>query len=511
MIRLLIGIAVLCWSTCGEARWLKTSSNHFVIYADTNEKTVRTLAEKLERFDSALTYLNQVEPFQPSPSSRVTIYVLSNQSQVARIFGKGGSQIGGFYTPRAAGPVAFVPLRTELNDDFDYSLVTLLHEYTHHFMISNTRFETVRWIIEGSADFYASARFDPAGSVWLGRTAYFRAGELFGESSVQLPELFDSTLYARKHKGNWGPFYGRSWLLYHYLFFSSERRGQLNRYLRLMREGKSSPAAAAEAFGDPAALDIELMRYQAKPELLSLQLPATAVKTGPITVEALDDGEAAAMPVVIRSKRGVTRENATAILTDARAVAAKFPKNAAVLSALAEAEQDAGNHAEAVAAANAAISIDPKLVNPYVQKGLALFALAEKATDRKPALATARQPFVALNALENDHPLPLIYYYMSFAREGVPPTPRAIEALERATELAPFDLTLRAMAAVQQIRDHRFAEARESLMPIANNPHGGALSESARAVLRKVETDPNSVTDDDAATLTKSDSDSEDS
>ena len=66
------------------------------------------------------------------------------------------------------------------------------------------------------------------------------------------------------------------------------------------------------------------------------------------------------MPVIIRSRRGVDDEGAKAVLTDARAIASRFPKDPAVLSALAEAEHDAGNDKEAIAAADAALADDPK-------------------------------------------------------------------------------------------------------------------------------------------------------
>ena len=155
-----------------------------------------------------------------------------------------------------------------------------------------------------------------------------------------------------------------------------------------------------------------------------------------------------------------------------------------MLAALAEAEHDAGNDDEAIVAADAALAIDPGQVNAYVQKGYALFRKAEKATDAK-VFREARAPFIALNKIENDHPLPLLYYYLAQRQIG-PPTEMSISALERAVELAPFDMGLRFMLVMQQIRDKRYDAAANTVTPLAYNPHGGAGTARMRKLLDRL-------------------------
>lgn len=196
------------------------------------------------------------------------------------------------------------------------------------------------------------------------------------------------------------------------------------------------------------------------------------------------------MPVRVRSQLGVTEQQAQALLTEARAVAARFPEDAAVLAALSEAEHDAGNDKEAIAAADAALARDPSQVNAYVQKGLALFRMAASDPDPAAAYVRARAPFIALNRIENDHPLPLIYYYFSFVRAGKAPSQAALNGLQRAAEVAPFDIGLRMTLATQQIRDRQFAEARRNLGPVAYSPHGGELAATAQRVLTRMDSDP---------------------
>lgn len=162
-----------------------------------------------------------------------------------------------------------------------------------------------------------------------------------------------------------------------------------------------------------------------------------------------------------------------------------------MLSALAEAEYDAGNDKEAIAAADAALAIDPKQQNAYIQKGYALFRQAADAADPEVAFKKARAPFMALNRLENDHPIPLIYFYQSFVRQGARPSPNAVEGLKRAVQVAPFDLGLHMMLATQLLRDGKPAEARVQLAPVAYNPHGRGFARYAQEMLARMDQNPN--------------------
>ncbi|MDJ0641262.1 MAG: hypothetical protein QNJ15_00460 [Erythrobacter sp.] len=177
---------------------------------------------------------------------------------------------------------------------------------------------------------------------------------------------------------------------------------------------------------------------------------------------------------------------------EAREIAAKYPGDADVLSALAEAEYDAGNNPEAIAAADRAIAIDASQKNAYVQKGYALFREARDAedSDLDAAYAKAMEPFQALNALENDHPLPLIYYYRSFVQRGQRPEENARAALERASQLAPFDQSLRLNVAVMLISEGKNSIARQVLGPLAADPHGSRRSARAKHLIALLEQAP---------------------
>lgn len=467
-----------------QAKWYEASSEHFVIYADDSENDVREFAENLEKYHSAMALVSGRSVVIPSPSNRVTIFVVGSQRDIRKLAGSDSDTIAGFYLPRAGASRAFVQdIRNRSNGYPDFSTIILLHEYAHHFLIGSSRYAMPRWTNEGAAEFFASAGFNKDGSVQIGRPAMHRAGELHYADDVSVHELLDTELYEQRRGKGYDAFYGMSWALYHYLTFNEERRGQLSQYSGLVMQGKSSLEAAKEAFGDIDRLDKEIERYLRQRRMFNIKLPPERISYGPITLRELPEGEAEIMDVRIVSQRGVTREQALELLVDAREIAEKFPGDAGVLTALAEAEYDAGNDDEAIAAADRAIAIDPMRPNAYVQKGYALFRKAEDADDVEAAYAEAMKTFSALNKIENDHPLPLIYYYRSFIERGVRPSENARHALERASQLAPFDQGLALNTAMMFAEEGKIDVARFTLEPLAANPHGGPLAGQAKEFL----------------------------
>lgn len=100
------------------------------------------------------------------------------------------------------------------------------------------------------------------------------------------------------------------------------------------------------------------------------------------------------------------------------------------------------------------------------------------------------QPFFALNGLENDHPLPLIYYFRSFGLRNVRPPEDAKAAIERAAMLAPFDHSVAMDAAFMLAQEGKIELARYLLGPVAANPHGTGMASFAQAIIDAMETAP---------------------
>jgi Flp pilus assembly protein TadD len=479
---LLAALMAFAAAAPASAEWYEASSDHFVIYADDREGDIRIFAENLERYHSAIAALTGRTVEKPSPSNRVTIFVVGGQRDMRALTG-GNRYVGGFYIPRAGASRAFVQEIRNQKGYPHFSTIVLLHEYAHHFFISSSRFPLPRWLSEGSAEFFAAASFNNDGSLLIGRAAQHRGPELLLADPVHVRELLDPALYEKQRGKGYDAFYGKSWLLYHFLTFNPDRKGQLEQYQVNLFNGMAPLAAGEAAFGDLDALERQLGAYLRAKTMMTFVLPPGKLSTGStIALRKLPAGEAAMMPLVIRSQRGVNDKEAAEILVEARAVAAKYPDDPGVLAALAEAEYDAGNDAEAIAAADRAIAADPARTNAYVQKGFALFRRARDAEDKRTAYGEAMQPFQALNAVENDHPLPLIHYYRSYAERGAVPPEGARAALERASQLAPFDQALQINTAVMLVREGKIELARDYLAPLAANPHGGPLAGRAKAL-----------------------------
>lgn len=491
--RCLLPILFLLVSASAHADWMEASSDHFVIYGKTSERSLRHFTEQLERFDAAMSLITGTPRTKPSRSARVTIYVAGTEDKLRALYSQDGRTaryIAGFYMPRIEGPAAFVPrISARSGDEFDFSMVVLLHEYAHHFNAIHSRFPAPRWFSEGSAEFFASAGFGTDGSVKLGRAAKHRAEELFMAVDVTATDLVDQAHYEKRRgdRKGYDAYYGRAWLMFHYLTFEPSRAGQLLTYSRQLAAGKPSREAAESVFGDLAKLDKELDRYMRRPALSLLTIKSEALTVGEISLRTLRPAEAEIMPVVMRSKRGTnSKAVAEEILAEARAVAGKFPGDPAVLSALAEAEYDAGNDDATVATADAALALEPGNVNAHIHKGYALFRKADHAEDQA-GMQAAQRAFVSLNRLENDHPVPLVYFYRSFVAMGAKPTANAVAGLEKAALLAPYAHEILLNLAQRYLADGKLSEARAVLVPVAYSPHGGARSLRLRGLMQALE------------------------
>jgi tetratricopeptide (TPR) repeat protein len=363
----------------------------------------------------------------------------------------------------------------------------LFHEYAHHFMTSGlTARAHPRWLSEGFAEFFCNVRFEKDGTVLLGAPNNYRAGELFFARPVPIQTLlaFDG---GRKEGQSFDSFYGQSWVLFHYLQMAPERAGQLAKYQHELATGQAALVAAETAFGDLSKLDRDMDAYVKRRRLAAMVVPASALDIGVIKVRELRRGEVAIMPTMIESRVGVDREEALELVPEARKVAALYPDDPAVLSALAEAEFDAGNDDAAITAADRALAIDPKQINAHIQKGYALARKVESGVLPKESWKDVRQQFIKANGVENDHPIPLVQFYLTYLKQGVAPTKNSIDGLEWALTLAPFDDSLRWLVSQQMVTDERYQDAVMTLGPLAFSAHPSEHADAARQLLKEIE------------------------
>lgn len=475
--------ALMAWPSAAFADWHEASSPNFLVYADQDEKQVRAFTDMLERYRSAMLALYKMPDEPTSPSNRLTVFVVRDAGQVRKLSADGRRFLQGFYQSRAGGSVAFIPRvqSSGQSERVTQGEQVLLHEYAHHFMYSLFSGSPPLWFTEGFAEFYSTAKFEKDGSVGLGLPASHRAAELMYAQDVPLDMLLNTRRYRENASRRYDAFYGRSWLLFHYLMLSGSRPGQLNDYLGRLNKGEGEDAAASHAFGDLAKLDDEITRYMKLRRMSYINLAANRIMSAPIRVRPLREGEAAILPVMMRSKRGVNEETAAEVLEEARTIAADYRDDPFVQTALAEAEFDAGNNVEALAAADRALARDPQAINALIQRMYVLYRQAEDGGDSQ--WPKVRAAVAAANRVENDNPIPLSFFYRTFAAEGTKPPEIAVQGLQKALMLAPYDIALRITLAQHQIQTDDKETARQTLGPLLNHPHDTGLADFARRML----------------------------
>ncbi|MDR0780065.1 MAG: hypothetical protein LBF16_05145 [Pseudomonadales bacterium] len=466
---LLIGL-VLLNSPLTFAAWREASSEHFVIYADDSERDLRTFSEKMERYHQAMVTVFPSHLDAPSPSNRLVVYVLGNENQVRKLQ-RGDSGVGrllGFYVPRAGNSAAFMPaIHNKATGEVSESERVLMQEYAHHIRRQNLNTRTPTWFNTGFAEYFASASFYRNGDVILGSPNNYRA-EDFTRADVRqidIEELLDSATHA-SHQSNTRAdnFAVRSWSLFHYLYSNQDGKAKMADYLNRLNRGETELDSARAAFGDLSALNRELTRYLAR-SIQAWRIPNGRLSVAPIAIKELNSAEAASLAVRMQFASGIRAsetERIADVLREARELATQYPDEPDVQAVLAEAEYTAGNDDATITAADKALAFNPNHMNALIQKGYALTRIATNTKDPA-AWAKMRSHFLAINKIEPDNPIALLYYYGSFVGQGELPTQNAISGLEWALQLAPYDASLRLTAARAQINQKRYQEAIQTL------------------------------------------------
>jgi Flp pilus assembly protein TadD len=332
------------------------------------------------------------------------------------------------------------------------------------------------WYAEGLAEVFSTLKLTEDGFA-LGAPPEGRAGSLI-MFNPDLTEYFDPPRYLSVDS-----VYGGGWLLTSYLSFEPKRADQLKDYLNRLNRGEESIDAARAAFGDLKKLGKEVSAYRTSNiRGLIARFPGYVAPT--VELRQLSPAEAAAVPIQIRSRRGVTTKIAPAIAERARKVLADFPDDETVLLMASEAEIDALNLDAGEADANKALALNPK-------SGRAEIMLARAAMERArndPAqFAAARGHYLRANRTDPDNAEPLSGYYFTYLFANQTPPEGALIALERAYELAPFDEQVRQGLAYQLLTEKRDREAVAVLGPIVNSPHKSKHRDKFRGIVDKIE------------------------
>ncbi len=453
-----------------QAEWLEASNKHFIVYGNISRRQLATFTDRLERYGAAVRYLFKLPEPEGGGANRVTIYVVGGTGAVQKYYGGRSSNIAGFYRTSVEGSFIVTPLNVESgSDDFNADLV-LFHEYAHHLLLGNSAALYPGWVSEGMAEVLSTARMTDEGNVVFGWANNARGYSILTDNPMAVRTLLE-TDQRKLDSDATEQKYARGWLLVHYLLLGGKRSGQLDTFLGLIAKGVPGTEAGTQAFGDLKRLNSELNAYRSG-RLNGLTIKAEKFTTDPVTLRVLTPAEASIMPLRFESATGVTPAEAKKLIPGARKIAAANPTNAWIQRIVAEMEYDAGNDAEAEAACDRALAIDPKNLMAMVYKARIRLRRAANAKPSDPALwRDARQWIVKANRIDPDYALPLVLFYTSYLLANETPRPSAIDGLLRAVELAPQEDEVRVLAFRELLDKGDLPAARHVLAPVAFNPH----------------------------------------
>ncbi|MBS1792547.1 MAG: tetratricopeptide repeat protein [Acidobacteria bacterium] len=292
----------------GRARaddaWLRVQSKNFQIVGSADERSLRAVAVRLERFRDVFTQLFPQYNFSSPIPTRVVVF---RDEASYRPFKLIDWANGYFLT---GDDVNYIVLAAAGESEDTYP--TIYHEYTH-FLIDNTlgRTSVPPWFNEGMAEFYERFEIENDRRVTLGAVNENHLAFLRQNRLIPFETFFAVDYYSlnKQSKTNAELFYAQSWLLVHYLLESDggAKRERLSRFVELLMKGARPKPAFEEAFGtDYAALEAELRKY-----LAGRSLPSTVVTVenrpagGEITVSPVSESAAKAFQgdLLYHSKR----------------------------------------------------------------------------------------------------------------------------------------------------------------------------------------------------------------
>jgi len=486
MLRVLLGLFLLALPATARADWHEASTGHFIIYSEQKPEALKEFALKLERFDKGIRTLRGLADPPLDRANRMIVYVVDDRGEVAKL--AGSKFVAGFYHPRAGGSFAVIPRGSGQGGALSLDPQSiLLHEYTHHIMWTMSENAVYpAWLVEGFAEFHATAIFGKDGSMTFGAPPLYRGVGLMRGNALPVDKLLMADTLKLSDEQRTG-LYGRGWLLTHYLTIGSPpRKTQLAAYVTALKNGRK-PMEAAQGFGDLPTLDREPERYKMG-RFNIVKLGSSMLQVGDVALRTLTPGEAATMDVRIRSKVGGGGSSATPVYADAQKAAAPYPRDAAAQIVLAEAAFNARDMDGAEAAADRAIAADPKAIDGYVYKARSRMARAIAAKDYSAQTWNAvRAALIAGNRVAPEDPEPLIFYYQSFRMQRVAVPEDARKGLEAAFAVAPQDRALRLLTASMYLRNGQKDVARALLVTLAYDPHGGARSRRAAAMIATID------------------------
>lgn len=488
-----------------RAEWRRAETTHFILYGDVSERTLRTYATKIQRFDTLLRTYYPIESDVQIP--KLEIYLADGARDMRRILPEGSEGIAGFYSADAGR------IYTVTNISNPEALSTLFHEYAHHFMFQMSAAAYPSWFVEGFAEYYSTVVMEPekieVGREDHGRMIFF--AQLGANEWAPLADVLKWRV-SRSGRARLGDYYAQAWGLTHYLMSTPERRQMLNQYLTSVIRGADSLTAMQAATGRTSVeLQNDMRRYfVGRITYYTLQIdipmPEVAISTldadeggllwydlrlddTPLVVSPNDDpDDPRSAEVRAQMARDAARHRAE-LITNALAAAARRPSNRMAMLVAARAHRLNGDPAAGLAVLQPLLSVTSTDADALRIAAALLLDQAKTEQDPANALSQRRLAMSYLGQAMENNPLDFrIYLGLNDTRRAQAGYPNAndITTLEVATALAPQADENRLRLAEAYMANSRWVEAKALLGPVANAPHPGADRVRARTMLAAI-------------------------
>jgi len=490
-----------------QAEWRRAETTHFIVYGDVSESTIRSYAQRLERFDGLL------RAYYPIPSEneipKLDIFLAEGPRGMNQAYPGIGGSVAGFYSSNDGRIYAVVDTQAISGD------VVLFHEYGHHFMFQMRSNAYPSWFVEGFAEYYATADVRP-NRIQFGRHLPGRMNSL-SQGANAWARMEDVLTWRFTASGRYpaSQYYAQAWGMTHYFMSTPERTQMLGQYLSAVAAGQGSIEAMQAATGrTPSQLQDDVRLYLSG--AITMLTPQVEIAEPEVTVTTLSPAESALAWLDLRldgervveepydddgrtqrsedQKARETRERAeyrAELIRDAFAVSARFPGDRAALLATAKAYRLTRDPATALSTLQPLLSDNSTDADALRLAASALLDQAGAEADPELAQAMRRRASGYLARAMDAAPLDFrIYLGLNQTRHGYAtyPNENDLSTLEVAVALAPqsFDARLR-LGAAYMARDLN-AEAVVVLGAVANSPHRSAYTRRAREMIATAQT-----------------------
>lgn len=464
--------------SASQATWLKAETERFIVYSDGREQELADFATQLTIFDAMLRKVyRQTEA--PPATSRFEIFLISGKDQLRRILPGAPATMRGYYS---AQPTGIYAVAKRVGSAQMATNEVLFHEYMHRVMLETTRARYPAWLVEAYAEYFQTARIT-RDHIELGRQSRVRLDALQAEKWLPWDDVLGKTP-DEFALGRQSIYYAQAWLLLHYMLSDGDRSRQLDVALRNMAGGAAPAEAFRAATGlDEAVLTTALQAYRTR-RLATRRVPNPLLSRPVFRMSTLTSSADGLLLEAQRLIDGVPRDEQAGFLAVVRDQAGRFPGDRFAELTLARAEANYGDAKAAGAIMDRWLAKAPE--EAEVLRAAADIHMAASRRDpgrRRDHLHAARPYLVKARQTTPDDFRILYDYVVTRTIEPGFPDEDDIDGLLRARQLAPSIQPITLLAAQALIFRGRKDEARQLLLPIANAPHGGEMSEQAKRLL----------------------------